>query len=54
MIDAAISLTFAPLLPIWLLAALGVVIVLMTGLGFWRRAKGTFFRAAMLSLACSP
>ncbi len=50
MIDAAISLTFSPFLPVWLLTALGVVILLMTGLGLWRRAKGTLFRTAMLSL----
>ncbi len=50
MIDAAVSLTFSPLLPIWLLAALGVAILLMAGLGLWRRAKGTLFRLAMLSL----
>ena len=50
MIDAAISLTFSPLLPVWLLVALGVAILLMTGLGLWRRAKGTLFRSAMLGL----
>ncbi|MGI9417704.1 MAG: hypothetical protein ACR2RA_07700 [Geminicoccaceae bacterium] len=50
MIDAAVSLTFSPLLPVWLLSALAVAILAMTGLGLWRRAKGTLFRAAMLSL----
>ena len=50
MIDAAVSLTFSPLLPIWLLAALGVAVLAMTGLGLWRRAKGTLLRATMLSL----
>lgn len=50
MIDAAVSLTFSPLLPVWLLITLGAAILLMTGLGLWRRAKGTLFRATMLSL----
>jgi len=50
MIDAAISLTVSPLLPVWLLIVLGVAIVLISALGFWRRAKGTWFRAAMLAL----
>ena len=50
MTDAAVSLTFSPLLPIWLLAALGGTILLAAGLGFWRRAKGTLFRVAMLGL----
>ncbi|MEM8949122.1 MAG: hypothetical protein AAGA21_02020 [Pseudomonadota bacterium] len=50
MIDAAISLTFSPLLPVWLLIALGVATLQMIGLGLWRRAKGTLLRAAMLSL----
>ncbi|MEZ5931760.1 MAG: hypothetical protein R3F54_07405 [Alphaproteobacteria bacterium] len=50
MTDAALSLTFSPLLPVWLLVVLGLAILLVTGLGFWRRARGTLFRAAMLSL----
>jgi hypothetical protein len=50
MIDAEISLTFSPLLPVWLLVTLGAAILLMSGLGLWRRAKGTLFRAAMLML----
>jgi len=50
MTDAAISLTFSPLLPAWLLIVLGVAIVLMTALSLWRRARGTLFRAAMLTL----
>ena len=50
MIDAAVSLTFSPLLPVWLLVGLGMAVVLMTGLGLWRRAKGTLFRSAMLAL----
>ncbi|MGI9508689.1 MAG: hypothetical protein ACR2QJ_04990 [Geminicoccaceae bacterium] len=50
MTDAAVSLIFSPLLPIWLLVALAVAVLAMTGLGIWRRAKGTLFRAAMLLL----
>ena len=50
MIDADVSLTFSPLLPIWLLIVLGVAILLASGLGFWRRAKGALFRSLMLSL----
>ena len=50
MIDASISLTFAPLLPVWMLVSLGVAILAIGGLGLWRRAKGTLFRAAMLAL----
>ena len=50
MIDAAISLTVSPLLPIWLLLALGLAALAMTGLGLWRRAKGTMLRAAMFTL----
>ena len=50
MIDSATSITFAPLLPIWLLALLGVATLLLTGFGLWRRAKGSLLRGAMLSL----
>ena len=50
MIDAGFSLTFSPLLPGWLLVTLGIAILVMSGLGLWRRAKGTLFRAAMLML----
>jgi hypothetical protein len=50
MTDAAIALTFSPLLPVWLLIALGIAILLVAGLGFFRRAKGTVFRTAMLAL----
>ncbi len=50
MTDAAVSLTFSPLLPVWLLTAVGIAILLAAGLGLWRRAKGTLFRTAMLAL----
>ena len=44
------SLTFAPLLPWPALAVLAVAIALVVGLGVWRRARGTVWRAVMLSL----
>jgi len=50
MIDSAMSVIFAPLLPIWLLLVLGLAILLITGLGLWRRAKGSLLRAVMLGL----
>jgi len=51
MIDASVSLIFSPLLPVWLLVVVGLAILAVTGLGLWRRAKGTVLRAAMLSIA---
>lgn len=50
MTEAAVSLAFSPLLPVWLLVVLGGGILAVTGLGLWRRAKGTLFRTAMLTL----
>ncbi|MGI9493883.1 MAG: hypothetical protein ACR2QF_15915, partial [Geminicoccaceae bacterium] len=50
MIDNATSITFAPLLPIWLLVLLAAVTLLLTGFSLWRRAKGSLFRGLMLSL----
>ena len=50
MTDTALSLTFSPFLPIWLLIALAVIMVLIVGFSFWRRAKGTIFRAMMLAV----
>jgi Aerotolerance regulator N-terminal len=44
------SLSFVPLLPWPLLAALAVAIVAVVGFGFWRRARGMIWRAAMLAL----
>lgn len=44
------ALSFAPLLPWPLLAALAVAIALVVGLGLWRRARGMLWRGAMLSL----
>ncbi len=44
------SLSFAPLLPWPLLAALALAILAVTGFGLWRRARGILWRAAMLAL----
>jgi hypothetical protein len=44
------SLSFAPLLPWPVLAGLGALVLLVVGLGVWRRARGIFWRGAMLGL----
>lgn len=44
------GLTFSPLLSWWLIAALGVALAVVIGLGFWRRARGTWLRLATLGL----
>jgi hypothetical protein len=44
------SLSFAPLLPWPVLAGLGALVLLVVGLGIWRRARGIFWRGAMLGL----
>ncbi len=44
------TLTFAPLLPVWLLAVLGLAILAVVAFGYWRRARGTTWRALMLAL----
>ena len=40
------ALRFEPLLPIWLIAALGVVALLVVALAAFRRARGTIWRLA--------
>ncbi len=50
MIDSATWITFAPLLPIWLMVLLGVAALLVSSLGVWCRARGSLLRAAMLAL----
>jgi hypothetical protein len=45
------SLSFAPLLPWPVLAALALAILVVCGLGLWRRARGILWRGAMLALA---
>ncbi|MCX2560130.1 VWA domain-containing protein [Acetobacter farinalis] len=45
------SLGFAPLVPLWVLAALGLLALALCGYALFRRSKGAVFRlAAMLSL----
>jgi hypothetical protein len=44
------SLSFAPLLPWPVLAALAVAILAVVGFGLWRRARGIVWRGAMLAL----
>ena len=44
------SLTFAPLLPLPLIALLAAAVVVVVALGLWRRARGIVWRAAMLGL----
>jgi hypothetical protein len=47
---AGASLTFAPLLPWPVLAALALATLALCALGLWRRARGTLWRAAVLLL----
>src|SRR5919106_5268469 len=44
------SLSFVPLLPWPLLAALAMAVVAVVGFGRWRRARGMIWRGAMLAL----
>ncbi len=41
---------FAPLIPLWLLAGLGVLSFAMVGFAVWRRARGAVARAVALSM----
>ncbi|WP_120008413.1 hypothetical protein [Teichococcus vastitatis] len=52
--QAIAGLDFAPILPLWLLAALALVALLALGVALWRRARGVWWRAlsfAVLLLA---
>jgi uncharacterized membrane protein len=40
------ALRFDPLLPVWLLALLGIVCLSVVGIGLWRRASGCILRLA--------
>jgi hypothetical protein len=40
------AIRFDPLLPVWLLIALGVLSLAVVGLGLWRRGRGTVLRLA--------
>jgi hypothetical protein len=42
--QAIAALRFDPLLPVWAIAALGVVALAIVALGVWRRARGTVLR----------
>jgi hypothetical protein len=43
-VEVIAALRFEPLLPLWLIAALGAVAALVVILGVWRRARGTPWR----------
>ncbi|WP_158924823.1 hypothetical protein [Acidisphaera sp. S103] len=44
------AIHFDPLLPVWLLVALGVLSLALVGLGLWRRAQGTLLRLAAFAV----
>src|SRR5271166_3768598 len=44
------ALRFEPLLPLWLIAALGVLALLMVALAAFRRARGTLWRLACFAV----
>jgi hypothetical protein len=44
------GLTFAPLIPWWMIAVLAAALLVVVGIGFWRRARGTLLRFATLGL----
>ncbi len=46
MTEAIAALRFEPALPAWLLVALALLCCVAAGLGFWRRARGAWLRAA--------
>jgi hypothetical protein len=48
------GLTFAPLIPWWMIAVLAAALLVVVGIGFWRRARGTLLRFATWGSACSP
>ena len=53
-----LSITFAPMFDWAMLAGLGVVVVLLAGLGLWRKARGTWWRlgaaAVLLAAMTNP
>ena len=46
MIPSGLDIAFAPMLPLWALAALAALSVLVLAAGLWRRARGIWLRAA--------
>ncbi len=47
---SALTVQWAPLLPIFLIAGLAAVAVLLLGIVFWRRAPGAWFRTAAFAV----
>ncbi|KZC98307.1 hypothetical protein [Oceanibaculum pacificum] len=50
MIPSGLDIAFAPMLPWWGIAALGVASLLIVGLALWRRARGAWWRFAALGI----
>ncbi|MBU2090813.1 MAG: hypothetical protein KKB63_09630, partial [Alphaproteobacteria bacterium] len=50
MIPAGLDIAFAPMLPWWALAVLGVLVLLVVALGLWRRARGSWLRLAAMAV----
>ncbi len=48
--QAIAALRFDPLLPVWIIAVLGVIAALVVGLAAWRRARGTLLRLAAFAV----
>ena len=44
MTPSALHIAWAPMLPVWALAALGVLTILVVGLGLFTRARGAWWR----------
>src|SRR6201999_2725666 len=44
------AVRFDPLLPVWLLVALGALSLAVVALGVWRRGRGTLFRLAAFTV----
>ena len=58
MTPAAIHIAWAPLLPIWALAGLAALTLVVVGLGLFARARGAWWRAgaalAMVAALANP
>ncbi|HEY1934240.1 MAG TPA: hypothetical protein VGG99_19705 [Acetobacteraceae bacterium] len=48
--QAIAALRFDPLLPVWLIATLGVIALAIVAVGAWRRARGTLLRLAAFAV----
>ena len=51
--QAIAALRFDPMVPLWAIAALGVLALLATGFAAWRRARGTVLRLAAFAVLLS-